>query len=96
MFKIEALKTGQVTTLKLEGRLVGPWVDEAESAWLLVVNESAKDHGRQIVIDLSELTFIDKAGKHLLLRMHEAGGEMRTRDVLIASIVDEIRKISCK
>jgi hypothetical protein len=43
-------------TIKLEGKLVGPWLDEVRS---LVADTSITSHPN---LDLSELTFADSAG----------------------------------
>lgn len=52
---------------KLEGKLVGPWVDELRQCWRSVPNQS----GRRVEIDLAEVTFIDASGKQLLAEMRE-------------------------
>ena len=45
-------------TLRLEGRLVGPWVDELRRACL----EQDAAFRRPLTIDLRDVTFIDSAG----------------------------------
>ena len=49
--------------MKLEGRIVGPYVAECRQAWL-VVNPSL--HGKRLSLDLSDVTYIDEAGLELL------------------------------
>jgi hypothetical protein len=54
------------------GQLMGPWVAELRVCW---------EHGRQvtgsrhIVVDLSDVTFIDESGEKLLSEMGRAGAE---------------------
>jgi anti-anti-sigma regulatory factor len=51
------------TTLKLAGRLAGPWVTELERCWRAA---GGAQRGRPLRLDLTEVTFIDAAGKQLL------------------------------
>ena len=44
--------------LKLEGRIVGPWVDELRRAYM----ERTADSRCPLTIDLRDVTFIDPAG----------------------------------
>jgi anti-anti-sigma regulatory factor len=48
-------------TVKLEGKLLGPWVDEVRQAVSQRVAE-----GSPVRLDLSALTFLDAAGTDLL------------------------------
>jgi len=88
MFKISALKGPKTQTLMFEGRLTGPWVAEAERAWIELVEETGC---RRLLIDLSGLTFVDDEGKDLLGRIFEQGGELQAADVMSNSIIEEIR-----
>jgi anti-anti-sigma regulatory factor len=53
---IDATTTGAI--LRLEGRVVGPWVDELRRACL---EQHAAPH-RPLTIDLGAVTFVDSAG----------------------------------
>ena len=55
-------------TLRLEGRLVGPWVAEARAAIERLLAE-----GRTLKLDLAETAFIDEAGLALLLNLQARG-----------------------
>lgn len=62
--------------MKLEGRMVGPWVQEGRQAWLGL---SSSLSGRKLSIDLCGVTFVDEAGLDLLREIHRAtGAEMVT------------------
>jgi hypothetical protein len=54
------------------GRLAGPWVDELRSFWQQVRRRTPRTPA---VVDLKDVTFIDKAGEALLAEMHMAGAE---------------------
>ena len=74
-------------TFKLAGALAGDWARELERCWREATGSAAP---RQVVIDLTEVAFVDDAGKALLTLMAEAGAELIARDILMKSIVDEI------
>ncbi len=84
MLRITIQESPQASTLKLEGKLVGPWVCELEQAW------SAVAPGRVLIVDLADVTFIDYAAKTLLARMHEGGAKLVASCPMNRSIVDEI------
>lgn len=72
--------------LRLEGRLMGPWVEELQSSWCRM--DVAQQH--RTVIDLTGVTFVDPEGKSLLSRMWQQGAEFRAAGCLTRCIVQEI------
>jgi anti-anti-sigma regulatory factor len=74
-------------TLQLEGRLVGPWVPEAEKSWRRAVAGAPKPALR---IDLTAVTMIDAAGKAFLARAHAQGAELIAAGCLMRAIVAEL------
>jgi len=79
--------TGSVS-LRLEGRLAGPWVKELENCWLQM---QANPQGRAVV-DLTGVTFVDVEGKALLTRMWQQGAQLHAVGCLNRCIVEEITK----
>jgi hypothetical protein len=75
-------------SLKLEGRLAGPWVEELDTCWRQM---TASLQGRTVV-DLTGVTFVDIDGKALLTRMWQQGAELRAAGCLTKCIVEEIAK----
>ena len=57
-----------VDTLKLEGKLEGPWVLEAHDAYVLSAAQASR-----ICLDLSGLTFADGEGAVLLRELIRTG-----------------------
>ncbi len=57
----QAEKANHSVTLKLEGRVVGPWVGE-----LRQVCETHLSEGRALKLDLAEVTFADADGVAVL------------------------------
>ena len=69
MLKIsQAGKAGQNFTLKLEGRVVGPWVGE-----LRLVCESLLSSSRALNLDLSDVSYADAEGVELLANLKLRG-----------------------
>jgi hypothetical protein len=54
------------------GRLAGPWVEELRSFWQQVRQRTPR---ARALVDLKDVTFIDKAGEVLLAEMDGAGAE---------------------
>jgi hypothetical protein len=70
MLKINFRETPAEERWILYGRLTTPWVHELRTCWK---KNHRSDGGRACVVDLNEVTFIDKSGE-LLLRMLARGG----------------------
>lgn len=89
MLKITVQEASEARTVVLEGMLSGPWVDELEHTWLSLIGKHCD--GR-VLVDLSEVTFIDSEGKKVLGWIYEEGAELRAADVLNKAIIDEIKQ----
>jgi len=74
-------------TLKLEGKLAGPWVDELERSWSAVRDDS---ENKLVMVDLCEVTFVDAEGRRLLTWMYERGARFRTSGCVAKTIVEGI------
>ncbi len=86
MLKITHQKTGDSTTLLLEGRLAGPWVDELERVW----RDCKESIAGPLVVDLRGVTFIEEEGKSLLSRMWLEGAELLAAGCCSRSILEDI------
>ena len=78
---------GKPPTLRIEGKLCGPWVPELEKEWSRVASE-AEDRG--VIADLSSLTFLDSAGWDLLERMAQHGVSLQAHELLPRFVISEI------
>ena len=76
-----------VTSIVVEGKLVGPWVKELEKCWKSLVTANPL---RSMLVDLVHVTFIDSDGRALLTRMRRNGARLLSSGVLINSIVADI------
>ncbi len=62
MLKItETARSDSTRTFKLEGKLVGPWLDELSTICMQSIQRS-----EQIHLDLAAVTFVDAAGARLM------------------------------
>lgn len=87
MLKVTVAQKGARSRLVLEGRLAGPWVDEAGEAWRKV-----RRTGSSVVVDLTGVTFVDDGGKALLHAMWRDGAELRAAGCCTRFIVEEITR----
>ena len=76
-----------VTSFVLEGKLVGPWVEELEKGWEIAL---AANPSRMMLVDLADVSFIDSEGRALLSRMRQKGVRLLSTGILIDAIVAEI------
>jgi len=85
MLRITVQKESNPRRLGLAGKLAGPWVAETENAW-----QAVRD-GKQIEVDLTQVTSIDDAGRRLLKKMVCSGALLIARGLAITALVDEIK-----
>jgi hypothetical protein len=74
--------TQPTQTIKLEGKLTGPWVDEVRKACTVGPIPLAR-----ISLDLSALTFVDAAGEWLLRDLIDRGIAVVTCSSYVAELL---------
>jgi anti-anti-sigma regulatory factor len=89
MLRITTQDDPRVVTLRVEGRLIGPWAAELEKCWR---HSLACPGGTTLRVDLSGVTFIDAAGKAVIAAMHRQGAQLIAGDCMTAGLVEEIAK----
>jgi hypothetical protein len=72
----------------LQGRLVGPWVDELRTSWKKAHSD---DRGGTCVVDLSDVTFIDKAGERLLRAISKKGAHLVASGVYTKYVLEKVK-----
>jgi anti-anti-sigma regulatory factor len=87
MLRITIDKNSRYTTLRLEGRLSGPWVGELERTWRAVTSDPADGC---VWVDLTDLTFVDEEGKKLLEAMYGEGAKLKASGCVTRRLVEEI------
>ncbi len=87
MLRITIDKNARAITLRVEGRLTGPWVDELGRTWHAVT--SGPTDGR-VSVDLTDVTFVDEEGKKLLETMYGEGAKLKASGCVTRRLVEEI------
>ena len=87
MLRITTTDIDEKVTLKLEGKLSGPWVEEFERCWHMSTDIYKK---KGLVVDLSGVTFVDPAGKKLLCSISSEGAQLVGSGLMPKSLIDEI------
>ena len=88
MLKITFHDTPESTKVKLEGKLSGPWVEELERSW----KEHSPQAAENVIIDLTNVTYIDPEGKRLLARMVDKGVCFEGTHLMTQYVIDEITR----
>ena len=71
MLKISEPTANHATTLKLEGRLVGPWVNQLRD-----ICETHLAQERRVRLDFSDEAYADRCGVSLLIHLRARGVEL--------------------
>ena len=87
MLRISTHENPGSLTFLLEGTLAGPWVRVMEECWQDTVPHSRTP---RVSIDLTEVTFIDSAGKECLIELHDQGANLVAAGCLMRALVAEI------
>lgn len=96
MLKVGYSDTNGEQRWTLCGRLTGAWVDELRSYWA-----QTHEHAplARIVVDLTQVTFVDEAGETLLGEIYDAGAEFTARGVankhLLECLKDKEARANC-
>ena len=85
MIRITAQQESLVTRLFLEGKLSGPCVDELDKCW-----QTCPAGEMALLVDLTNVSFVDDHGKELLARMHNKGIKLFSRSVMTKCLIEEI------
>jgi outer membrane protein len=87
MLRITTTDVGEKVTLRLEGKLSGPWVEEFERCWRMSSDIYKK---KGLVVDLSGLSFADPAGKKLLCSISSEGAQLIGCGLVPKSLIEEV------
>jgi len=89
MLKVSTKEREDSISFVLEGRLCGEWAVEAEQAWSRLL---ANSPGREILLDLSGITFIDPAGEALIKSMLARSPKVRGSGVVVNYLIDQMQE----
>ena len=88
MLKITIANTARQERWILQGRLIAPWVNELKASWKRAHRTA---QGRTCIVNLDEVTFIDKSGERMLRSMSNEGAQFVARDVYVKDVLDRLK-----
>jgi anti-anti-sigma regulatory factor len=88
MLRITIVDTPTEQRWVLQGRLTEPWISELRSSWKRT--QSAR-RGRRCVVDLNDVTFIDRGGERLLLALVRKGVPCIASGVYVNHVLEDLR-----
>ena len=89
MLKISIVERRKQRRLVVEGRLVAPWSDELKAA---CEKAGSGLGGRELVIDLKNLTTIGQEGENLLLELMKQGVGFGACGVYTSEILKQVAR----
>ena len=87
MIRITVDQSDEELVLKLEGCLVGAFVDALVTCWPQAMRKLA---GRRLQVDLRGLCQVDDRGRRVLAHLHENGARFVASGCVMPEIVREI------
>ena len=84
MFRAEIRWLANGPTLKMEGKLIGDWAEEARH---LVTTDVVP---KGLIVDLTEVSYVDPAGERLLSWLSYAGAVFAASGVYITSVCERL------
>lgn len=68
MLRITVQQGERAQTIKLEGKIIGPWVEEFNRTWQSLANSLGS---KKLQLDLSGVAFVDAKGRQLLREIYQ-------------------------
>jgi hypothetical protein len=87
VLKITRTETSAEEKWILHGRLVGLWVSELRRCWK---KTHRNDNNLKCIVDLNDVTFIDKKGERLLRTLSKEGVQFIASGVYIKHLLREM------
>jgi hypothetical protein len=88
VLKITMTETPTERRWIVQGCLVGPWVSELRTTWKRGHQSQDK---RACIIDLNDVTSIDKSGERLLRAMSKKGVQLIATGMYVKHVLEELR-----
>jgi anti-anti-sigma regulatory factor len=88
VLKITMTETPTERRWIVQGCLVGPWVSELRTTW----KRAHKNQDRRVcIIDLNDVTSIDKSGERLLRAMSKKGAQLIATGMYVKHVLEQLR-----
>jgi|SRR5690242_9425611 ABC-type transporter Mla MlaB component len=88
MLKISFTETPSEKRWILEGRLKQPWVRELKASWRKNYQTGKQ---RPCIVDLNEVTFIDKSGMRLLHMLMRDGAQFTASGIYTKHVIEQLQ-----
>jgi hypothetical protein len=88
VLKITVTETQTESRWILQGQLVGPWVRELRKHWK---EKHTTESLKSCVVDLNEVTFIDKSGERLLRAMYKKGADLTADGMYTKHLLEKLK-----
>jgi len=85
MFRAEIRQSANGPTLKLEGRLVGDWAEQAKT----IVTQDLLSNG--LIVDLTDVTYVDSAGEQVLSWLSSIGATFIANGIYATGVCEQLR-----
>ena len=88
MLRIHIEDEQEGVTLRLEGKLINPWVAELVRVWMDLPR--GPHAGRAVKIDLESVSFVDLEGRSMLGALNRLGCELKGSGPFISAVIQEV------
>ena len=88
MLRIHIEPGEREVTLRLEGKLVDPWVAELVRVWMDLAQ--GPEATKAIRVDLEEVSFVDARGRSMLATLRRNGTTLTGSGPFISALIQEI------
>jgi anti-anti-sigma regulatory factor len=89
MFRISIVDTVSQRKLVVEGKLREPWLEELRTTWK---NASRDLGGRKLIIDVSNLTVISRAGEDAIFDLMKQGAKFSCAGVCTRYVMKRLAR----
>jgi ABC-type transporter Mla MlaB component len=87
VIRITAQHESSKTRLYLEGKLAGACVEELARCW-----QNSSPRKDTLLVDLTNVSYVDERGKELLMNMHSQGTKLFSRSLMTKCLIREIKR----
>lgn len=88
MLRVTKTQADTTEVWEIEGKLAGDWVQELERCW----KERLSGGNSPLRLHLKAVSFVDAAGKQLLIEMHGRGVEILGCGCMTKALIAEITR----
>lgn len=88
MLRITVERESDTATMKLAGKLAGPWLEELDRTWADIHQTGTGDG---VLLDLCDVTFVAPEGRERLESMYRQGARFKTSGCFGKNLVEQIQ-----